>query len=59
LNFKLPGPKIDVCKGDVVVVDLFNDAEGSSTSLHWHGMRQLGTQFMDGVSEFGERFALF
>jgi FtsP/CotA-like multicopper oxidase with cupredoxin domain len=63
LNFKLPGPKIQVCKNDIVVVDLFNDADGSSTALHWHGMRQLGTQFMDGVPyltqcpiPFGESF---
>lgn len=49
INFKLPGPRIQVCKDDVIVVDLHNNVEGSSTSIHWHGMRQLGTQFMDGV----------
>lgn len=45
INFQLPGPKIQVCKDDVIVVDLYNNAEGSSTSLHWHGLRQFGTQF--------------
>ncbi|CRL07208.1 CLUMA_CG020191, isoform A [Clunio marinus] len=49
LNFELPAPKIEVCKSDILVIDLHNDAEGLSTSLHWHGMRQFGTQFMDGV----------
>lgn len=63
LNFNLPGPQIHVCKDDILIVDLHNDAEGLSTSLHWHGLRQFGTQFMDGVPyltqcpiPFGESF---
>jgi FtsP/CotA-like multicopper oxidase with cupredoxin domain len=31
------------------VVDLINEAEGSATSIHWHGMRQFRTQYSDGV----------
>jgi Multicopper oxidase len=27
----------------------FASAAGTSTSIHWHGMRQMGTQFNDGV----------
>lgn len=49
LNFGLPGPKIEVCKNDMVVIDLTNQAEGFATAIHWHGVRQFGTQFMDGV----------
>lgn len=49
INFLLPGPEIHVCKNDIVVVDVFNEADGVSTSFHWHGMRQFGTQFNDGV----------
>lgn len=48
INFNLPGPKIEVCKDDVIVVDVYNEAEGLSTTLHWHGIRQFGTPFMDG-----------
>lgn len=33
----------------MVIVDLENEAEGVSTSLHFHGMRQIDTQWMDGV----------
>jgi hypothetical protein len=44
INFQLPGPKIDVCKNDIVVVDLNNQAEGLSSTIHWHGIRQHGTQ---------------
>lgn len=49
INFQLPGPAIHVCKDDIVVVDVQNEAEGLSTSIHFHGMRQIGSQWMDGV----------
>ena len=52
LNFQLPGPKIEVCKDDIIVADLHNQAEGLTTTIHWHGLRQFGTQFMDGVPYF-------
>lgn len=45
----MPGPTLHVCKGDVVVVDVQNEAEGISTSVHFHGMRQIGSPYMDGV----------
>lgn len=54
LNFDLPGPKIQVCKDDIIVVDISNEAEGSSTALHWHGIRQFGTQFMDGEARHAD-----
>lgn len=31
INFELPAPTIHVCKDDVIVVDLTNDAEGVAT----------------------------
>lgn len=49
INFQLPGPTIQVCKNDIIVVHLINEAEGIATSIHWHGMKQIGTQFNDGV----------
>lgn len=49
INFQLPSPPIHVCKDDIVVVDVSNHAEGLATSIHWHGMKQFGTQFSDGV----------
>lgn len=51
INRMLPGPTINVCYGDEIYVRLHNRlhmAEG--TSIHWHGLTQLGTPFMDGVS---------
>lgn len=49
INFQLPGPSIVVCRDDIVIVDVRNVAEGLSTSIHFHGMRQIDTQWMDGV----------
>ncbi len=33
----MPGPPVVVCKGDTVVVDVINQLQGSTTSLHFHG----------------------
>ena len=51
-NGKLPGPLLVVCQDDIVIVKLINkirdgpvtNADGSpnSTSLHFHGIRQVG-----------------
>lgn len=45
------------------MVDLHNDAEGSSTSVHWHGITQNESPWFDGVPyltqcpiPFGETF---
>lgn len=45
----MPGPSIQVCSGDLVVVDVDNEMDGSATTIHWHGFRQRGTPFSDGV----------
>lgn len=49
VNRQLPGTSIQVCVNDIVVVDVTNDMEGSSTSIHWHGMTQKNTPFSEGV----------
>ncbi|XP_069128829.1 uncharacterized protein [Argopecten irradians] len=49
INRMLPGPAINVCEGDTVVVNLHNKMAGQSMSIHWHGILQYGTPFMDGV----------
>lgn len=48
VNGQFPGPKIEVDHGDVVRVIVRNNLE-QPTSLHWHGMFQRGTPWMDGV----------
>lgn len=49
INRQIPGPTIHVCKNDWVVVDVFNAMGGTSASIHWHGVLQRETPWMDGV----------
>ena len=46
----LPGPAIQVCKGDTVVVNVNNMLRSQRiTSIHWHGVKVRGSPHMDGV----------
>ncbi|KAF4524251.1 hypothetical protein B566_EDAN008797 [Ephemera danica] len=49
VNRNMPGPAIEVCEGDTVVVDVDNRVQGHSTSIHWHGVLQRGSPYFDGV----------
>ncbi|KAK7500483.1 hypothetical protein BaRGS_00008390, partial [Batillaria attramentaria] len=52
INRQIPGPAIEVCEGDTVVVAVTNMLEdGLSTSIHWHGQHVPGTPYMDGVGQ--------
>ncbi|XP_076435749.1 uncharacterized protein LOC143275484 [Babylonia areolata] len=51
VNRALPGPGVQVCEGDEVIVHVRNAMDtAAGTTIHWHGHRQRGTQLMDGVS---------
>lgn len=51
INRMLPGPPIVVCQGDTIDILLYNSLHlFEATSIHWHGLRQRGTPYMDGVS---------
>lgn len=49
INRKIPGPEIQVCKDDLVVVDVTNKMGGTTTTIHWHGLHQRKTPHYDGV----------
>jgi len=49
INKQLPGPAIQVCEGDHLVVDVYNEMFSDTETIHWHGQHQRGSQFMDGV----------
>ncbi|ORY57545.1 multicopper oxidase-domain-containing protein [Pseudomassariella vexata] len=49
IDGQFPGPLIEVNEGDTIVVDVLNLAT-NATSIHWHGIFQNGTNFMDGTS---------
>lgn len=46
-----PGPILRANKGDRIVVKVSNYL-GEYTSIHWHGMFQLGTNWYDGAPGF-------
>ncbi|KAL1902357.1 ferroxidase fet3 [Sporothrix stenoceras] len=52
INGEWPLPVINVTKGDRLVVNMYNGLGDKSTSIHWHGMFQNGTNNMDGASMF-------
>ncbi|XP_008785569.1 laccase-17-like [Phoenix dactylifera] len=47
VNGQFPGPKIVVREGDRVVVKVVNHIQNNIT-IHWHGIRQLQSQWADG-----------
>lgn len=49
VNGQLPGPTIEANWGDMVRVHVKNSLKNSGTSIHFHGIRQLNNNQMDGV----------
>lgn len=49
INRKMPGPALEVCQHDRVIVDVENDLMTEGTTVHWHGQHQKGTPYMDGT----------
>ncbi|KAL3859684.1 hypothetical protein ACJMK2_009892 [Sinanodonta woodiana] len=51
VNRMMPGPAINICEGDTVVVDVYNGLMNSEgTSIHWHGIIHTDTPYMDGAA---------
>lgn len=44
VNRMMPGPLIDVCEGDTLVIDVDNKLMGESTTIHWHGLHQRNSE---------------
>lgn len=51
VNGGFPGPTIEANWGDTIQVTVTNSITGpeEGTALHWHGLRQVGTPYEDGV----------
>ncbi|XP_045781984.1 laccase-2-like isoform X1 [Maniola jurtina] len=49
INNLTPGPSIKVCLHDIVIVKVKNKVPNQDVTLHWHGVEQKGTPYMDGV----------
>ena len=48
-NRQLPGPTIQVCENDILVVDVINRLPGKAAAIHWRGQPQIETPYMDGA----------
>ncbi|KAI5919516.1 multicopper oxidase-domain-containing protein [Camillea tinctor] len=49
INNQFPGPLMEINEGDVVIVNVKNQAS-NATAIHWHGIFQNGTNWMDGAA---------
>ncbi|KAK9797568.1 hypothetical protein SCARD494_03397 [Seiridium cardinale] len=49
INGQFPGPLIEANEGDTIIVNVHNRAT-NATAMHWHGIFQNGTNWMDGTS---------
>ncbi|CAE1312421.1 unnamed protein product [Acanthosepion pharaonis] len=49
VNGTIPGPAIEAYIGQTVIVYVENQLYSSDVTIHWHGLHQRGTPFMDGV----------
>ena len=45
----MPGPKIEADEGDMIHVQVTNLHPYMGTSIHWHGIHQIDTPYMDGT----------
>lgn len=50
INNSLPGPTIIGDWGDTFEITVRNQLQHNGTSIHWHGLRQLGSNTEDGVN---------
>ncbi|KAF2860222.1 multicopper oxidase [Piedraia hortae CBS 480.64] len=48
INGKWPPPLLNITKGDRIIASIHNHLGNQSTSMHFHGMFQKGTNEMDG-----------
>lgn len=51
VNGLIPGPTLIVHEGQMVEVHVHNNLTTEGISIHWHGMHQRGTPWMDGVGQ--------
>jgi FtsP/CotA-like multicopper oxidase with cupredoxin domain len=49
INGQFPGPLIEANEGDTLVIEVDNQSD-NATSIHFHGIYQNGTNFMDGTT---------
>ncbi|XP_068745488.1 uncharacterized protein [Montipora capricornis] len=51
VNGQIPGPTLIVHEGQTVRIHVHNNLTTEGISIHWHGMHQKGSPWMDGVGQ--------
>ena len=51
VNGQIPGPTIIIYEEQKVVIHVHNNLTTDGISIHWHGLHQVGTPWMDGVGQ--------
>ena len=51
INGQIPGPTIVLREKQIVSIAVHNNHTSEGISIHWHGMHQIGTPWMDGVGQ--------
>ena len=54
VNGQIPGPTLIAHEGQTVVVHVHNNLTIEGISIHWHGIHQKGTPWMDGVGQVSQ-----
>ena len=54
VNGQVPGPTLIVHDQQTVVIHVHNNLTTEGVSIHWHGMHQIGTPWMDGVGQVSQ-----
>lgn len=54
INGQYPGPAITANWGDTLVINVKNSLTNNGTGIHWHGIRQLNSNPMDGTNGITE-----
>lgn len=54
VNGRIPGPTLIVYEGQYVIVDVFNKLSSEGVTIHWHGIHQKKTPWMDGVAALSQ-----
>lgn len=54
INGQTPGPLIELNWGDTAIITVTNALQDNATTIHWHGIRQTGSNDQDGVPGVSE-----
>lgn len=54
VNGQFPGPVLEANWGDWLEITVVNNLGVEGTSMHWHGLRQIETPWMDGVPSLSQ-----